>query len=957
MPTRIKYYRNGSGVKKNDNDDWYNGIPIKNVQNLLDTFKEELNKKRTTSTVTKTFDELLKNIKTNLQFQALRIAVLQRIDEIDDTETALEFDKEIETKITRENKFNATFIGERKEIEKRGEKRKRKEDEPDENDAALKSQTLEGEESKDETEKTPPSSPSPSNMEIDLQENSKRKREDQQQDENDAALKNQTIGGDESEDEIKEMENRLDKDDESEDEIKEMENRLDTEDAQDEDAADGEITQDIQEQDNEQEGEEQEILPELELTHPNEIQEKELVIVHDPVETVNTNDNATLPDSVVPQGEESVPVSSSTILPEEFNAQQKDIANQLQQQELAKELDTNEIDDSYQQDLTIEETPPHSFYGFDNNDKPIIVESIPTEIESRDLFNSAIRSAIANYIDPDVKFESIDDLIDSTISKLYSDDDDEIIDQQDEQEQQDQVSIIANPPTEDEQQDVEMKEIEQEKEKEVEDIEMKPPTKQMIRAQEKSRKLQDEEFEKERKKYQQRQKIINEIHHREFGQKPTPMMTDELEAKIENEKEISQRVSEYLSKITAKTISDLTNVKKSFVGIIKQGQVLTEFYSNAQDAPKTSKQKEISKEIRQIGIRQAIEKAIHDKVLKTNAEIVAEVADFTAKNLEKIKARLDPKYAISKYIYPSYRDPDTFNIVKYASDSDGNVIINKATGFPIIESISAVDRDDTKRLLQQKQAVDATDTPSPYFPKYGKQARRFFSKLEYNYLGRMFQSPAGQPRISLPKPNNLPGRVQELLSEMGESLEIKDTSIDRKKLFKQWMELEVLRNAYQRYNQFSDYNYNQDKKELGQDGTLVDPDATESAAKILQNITVQKLLDLLSNQKKQEINVQNQTLDEQGNIDSLKDKQQTTIARGENEMDVENEPSQVGAEIPKEPETNLNLWALKSNPSFNVFDGQKESSFFIKRPFAAFGGQNDEEEQKTSENKIQSAWV
>lgn len=885
---RFKYNRNGSGTYNNIDKEWYNGTPIKSIRSFVDEYNEIFSKKRNVNTTKAAFHRLLEEVENAKQFTALRIAVLQRLDTLEDSEAAHEFDIEIEKTIVSSDKFKVQVVGEeRQDHEKRGEKRKRDEEE-------------QGQVSKKRIEDIEPST---EEMDVEQEDSSlkslKRKPDDKS-----------------SESELEDYKEEEKVVEESQDETKET---------PEEPSIEKEKTQ--------------EQLPEINLTHPDEIAEVEPVQVNDPVSEVPTEDVPGLPDSVPPEGQDNPTPSTTIVTPTEFNKQQEEIVQQ-QQQELEEEKSFDDINNDYEDDLIEQdEEPPQSYLGFDNDEKSIIVESSPTPAEIQDMYNYCINEMIEKEFGG---YESIDDLIIRPEGELEID------------ESVPENSSIQAQPTET--QDIEMENVEEEEEEaknEIETVEMKEPSASDIKHQENERKRREKEAEKQRKMQEKEEKRIRQLQHENFGQKPDEMITDEYEKRKEKEMSQRDRVLNYINAIAVKELQYCMNQKKSYVGFIRQGRVLAEFYRKASDRPKIDKQQDIINETKKQGIKDTIRSYINKKLLLQNSDIIAEVADYTAKNIEKIKARLDPKFAISKYIYPSFRDPDTFNIVKYASDPDGNVIINKNTGQPIIQSISAVERDDTRKLLEQRQAVDATDTPSPYFPIYGKQARRFFSKLEYNYLGRMFQGPGGKPRASIPRPNDIKSRVQQLLLEMSSSLEMENPQIDHKKIFKQWVELEVLKNSYQRYNQYTDYNYNQDKKELGQDGTLVDPDATESAAKLLQNITVQKLLDLLSSQKKAEMDAGKASgnEDDPANINaSLKDKQQTEMAQQDSapdEMQVEKEPESVGAEIPNE--ANLNAWALKSESSFNVFGQKNENKkIFKKEIFPAFGGDPSEEETKTS---------
>jgi len=912
---RFKYNRNGSGTYNIDKE-WYNGTPIKSIRSLVDEYSEIFSKKRNVNTTKTAFFSLLQDVENAKQFTALRIAVLQKLDSLEDSDAAHEFDKKIEQEIVNNDKFKVQVVGQEREEkeQQKGEKRKREEEEQEESSKKRIEDKEMGIVQKDDAEET-------KEMDIEQKESNKRKPDDDLDDKQEEETENPPLE--------KETENLpLEKETENPPLEKETENpplEKETENPP-----------------------EKEILPEIELTHPDEIQEKTLVEVHDPVSEIQ-QDSPGLPDSVPPEGQDNPTPSTTIIAPTEFNKQQEEIVQQQQQENLEQEKSFDDINDDYEDDLIEEdEESPQSYLGFDNDEKSIIVDSMPTPNELQDIYNYCIQEMI------DKQFHGIDDIIqhNEMVAQEYKEEEEE------ETKEMDDFSTVPQPTEtqDDEMQDEEMENVEKE-EKEIEMVEMKEPSKSDIREQTNQRKKQTIQDQKRIKQEKTRQENTDRLHNEIFGQQSEPMMTDEYEKQQYNNSTRAQRVENYLNAIVAKEFADLMNQKKSYIGFIRQGRVLTEFYRKASDNPKSSIQQNIANETKNQSVKDRIREYINKKLLLQNSDIIAEVADFTTKNLEKIKARLDPKFAISKYIYPSFRDPDTFNIVKYMTDPNGNVIINQNTGQPIIASISAVERDDTRKLLEQRQAVDATDTPSPYFPIYGKQARRFFSKLEYNYLGRMFQGPGGKPRPSIPRPNDIKSRVQQLLNEMGSSLEMSSPQVEHKKIFKQWVELEVLKNSYQRYNQYADYNYNQDKKELGQDGTLIDPDATESAAKLLQNITVQKLLDLLSSQKKAELDAGKASIneDDPANINaSLKDKQQTEMTQQDaapDDMQVEKEPESVGAEIPNE--ANLNAWALKSQSSFNVFGQMENKKMYKKEIFPAFGG-STEEETKT---QTMSAWV
>ena len=987
MPSKktLRFNVNGAGTNKKK-DDWYNGIINDSISDKYHTHAKNLSKLKNKA-IQDYFNHHIREINTPNEFNALRIAVLRKIDKDIDSITALKFDKIIKEKIETDKEINEKFIV---KFTGRGEKRKAEKDIDDTKHKAALVEEEKVEEEKVEEEKVEEEKVEEEKVkEMEIEEKEKEKinekfivkftgRGEKRKADTDiddtkhkaALVEDETIVEEEKveEEKVKEMEieekEKTDLDSRvqehfSKQEIEEIEKELDQYDKQDEIAdIEKELDQDDKKEEekknemdvdkpnekkiiqpviNKNENENENVFnDDIYHTEINDIPHEQVVMVDDPVVEIPIQDPENLPDDITPPGEQDN-VSTEVILPDDFNQQQDEVIQQQEQEQLEEDFDINEL----------EESNSTSWTGFDNDEHPITIEYTCTNTEVQELFLTTLEHVSQEY--KDINIETIDDLVSRKIIPPYH--------EQDEQPLQEQDVEMTQPPIEE---NATMENVEP-VERNVPDIEMKEPTKQMLKQQEINRKKQEQLDLKNRKAQQQEETKAQEISDLIQGKKdePSEMISDDYEKTLEKNRlkelqkisnfDVYQRdaLDNYLKNTVMKKVMDLTRAKHSAISSIRNGQVLSDFYLNASNFTKNKQQSDIVKETStQIKKEHDLaERYIKEKLLRRQSDIIAEVADFTSLNMKRIQANLDPKFAISKYIYPSFRDPDTFNIVKYASDPDGNVIINKNTGHPIIQSISAVNRNDSKRLLEQKAAVDATDTPSPYFPIYGKQARRFFSKLEYNYLGRMFQGPSGKARSSMPKPNNLPKEIQKLLNEMGQSLEIKEYSIDKKRLFKQWSELQVLKNSYQRYNQYTDYNYNQDKKELGQDGTLVDPDATESAAKLLQNITVQKLLDLLSQQKQQEIALTKPppSSDIPSNINaSLKDKQQQQGAAPDNIYDEPNQPKDVGADIPDEEtkegdwekDTNLNKWVEKATASFNLPTGK----LYKQSIFPAFGG-------------------
>lgn len=916
----IRFNRNGFGTRKQKDRDWFLGNPIKSVEKYLQEYQKSLNYIESKEGLENAYKDLLSSFEKKDKFikakiAALRIATLRKADDLDlDTrDVDIDYENKLQN-VLEEKDIRLVTTGERPQ-ETRGEKRLRKDE--DEEDEIKKQPRIEIQKDDEETKE----------MDVEEEEKKLKRKRLEPIDNADEGEESIFIDQDQSQAQVPDQddvqaEENLDQSTPNQEQNEELAN---------------------------EEEEEKESLKEIELTHPDQIVETERPFVQDPVEKVVTETEA-LPDDVIPQGQDVDDDEKETMMPNDFNQQQQDLAKQDQQNE--NDLpDYEDINSDYEDDVIEKgETKPYSYLGFDNAGMAVTITHKPTSNEVQDLYISAISKVVDNTINMDVDDPiQLEEIVQSILSPDIEEEEEKV---NDNLSRQDETNVIEKTKDKENVKDVDQNmDIEETSDRQdyqvEENVEMSEPSASQLRAQEKERKeilrqekIRQKKEEKEKLKKQKHDEAMEKIHSEIFGQKPIPIITDEDEAKqyTESMKLKKNRVLQYVNNIVTSSIKRIMDEKTEMVGQIKSGHAKSEFSLKATDRPATEEQKEIRKSV----IQQEIRDTIEAKQLQRTSDILAEVGDFTIKNIQRIQENINPRFAISKYIYPTYRDPDTYNIVKYRSDADGNVIIDKRTGHPIIESISAVDRDDTRKLLEQKKAVDSTDTPCPYFPIYGKPARRYFSKLEYNYLGRMFQGPGGKHRGSIPKPNNLKARVKELLKEMSSSLELKETNIKEKDLFKQWMELEVLKSSYQRYNQFSDYQYVQDKRELGEDGTLTDPDAMESAGKLLQNITVQKLLDLLAQQKRKELEELPNTEDRLPvTLSDLKDKQQEAEI-GQDEMDISKEPKDIGAEVPQEEETkeseiDLGTWAKKVDSQYQLQTPQ----VYRNKPFPAFGGDLD----------------
>lgn len=329
------------------------------------------------------------------------------------------------------------------------------------------------------------------------------------------------------------------------------------------------------------------------------------------------------------------------------------------------------------------------------------------------------------------------------------------------------------------------------------------------------------------------------------------------------------------------------------------------------------------------------ENAKNQRIMQLRMQAASDTAlsslEIYNSNSSKILEKIKTNPANRSLIVSSYRDPDTFNEIKYLTDANGDLILNEATGAPYIESISALKRDDAAKLIKQRRAVDGSDLPSNYYPMYGKQSKDFFSKNEYSFLGRQFVN--GKKLKSLPSPPNITGRIKELLDMIGGSVGIEDRSI-KEPVFKQWVELETLKNSYDNYTSTADYQYEQDKLSVDQDGSLVDENAMLSAAKILQNITAQQLIKAMS-AGQASLGAQEQSIRDEPTVapaEPIVDKQQETGEVEEGQMDVEKDPEQV-----RQESVNLSSWMNTSAKSYNP---PSRARIFEPTNFPAFGGED-----------------
>ena len=717
-----------------------------------------------------------------------------------------------------------------------------------------------------------------------------------------------------------------------------------------------------------------EILPDIPLTNPQDIGEKEAPVVEDPIQLVDQEAADTLPPGAVPEGEDAPQPTGENIDPATLQEQPVGgVAEEEEQQELPdyEDLSDIEVEDGYFFEDEGTASTPSTGDDF-TQDEAILVHFEATSGETQD---ALIRSMIDTAMDVSglsrrEAEEFVSDML-SMESSMDIDPQTEPLLEEEEKTSDDQESTMAIAP-ETEQGDVEQGDVEQqadmevdqetpEKESDAPDVDMKEPSKSLVNQQERERKKVDEtevkrnkqiqketiqkeketkQLDMDRVKRDKRLKVLNAHYASIFGREMTEGMKEDLNM----EKKTNDLIRVYMGRIALKTLAGLKEQRASVHSIINSGSAKSAFALDVLNKPIVSK--EINKEVDDQLVADTIRKSIYEGRLRSAGDIASEVAVFTRKNIERIREQLDPSNAISKFIYPTFRDPDTFNIVKYRSDADGNIIINKETGQPIIESISAMNRDDGKKLLDQRQAVDATDTPSPYYPIYGKQSRRYFSKNEFNYLGRMFQGPAGKARGTIPKPLNMASDIKTMLDEMSSALELEKVDVHHNKLYRQWSELQILKSSFHRYNQFAEYQYVQDKKELQTDGTLVDPDAMDSAAKLLQNVTVQKLLDLLASNKKNEMEQTSGAFNQASgtNVTDLKDKQmQGQPPPGPDDMDTSKTAQELGAEDLAEEETKesqgLNSWLRKAGGGW--YQGVAPLEVYKPGILSAWGGEDD----------------
>ena len=76
-----------------------------------------------------------------------------------------------------------------------------------------------------------------------------------------------------------------------------------------------------------------------------------------------------------------------------------------------------------------------------------------------------------------------------------------------------------------------------------------------------------------------------------------------------------------------------------------------------------------------------------ERIAKSEIGLVQDIIDRNHERIFKELAGIPPT---KRYLYPSVRDRDTFNLVLYDRDADGNIKVNTTTGAPIIKEMMKI---------------------------------------------------------------------------------------------------------------------------------------------------------------------------------------------------------------------------------------------------------------------------
>jgi hypothetical protein len=271
------------------------------------------------------------------------------------------------------------------------------------------------------------------------------------------------------------------------------------------------------------------------------------------------------------------------------------------------------------------------------------------------------------------------------------------------------------------------------------------------------------------------------------------------------------------------------------------------------------KETKLFQERRQRADTKAKDINVQNKLLRDQSRKAAEISmlsDNRMRNQKHIKSRLINERADKRFLYPSVVDKDTFNLVLYKRGADGQPIINRQTGAPVIEEVTSVTRNDAEKLKKQNAVVDAEDADtSPYFPLHGAPCKEFFSKSEFKVMGRKVDK-SGKLRVGLSSQTDVQSKIAKTLQLIGSSVGISEAVTTSKSHIemqnRELYELEAIRDAYVKYSNTTSYNYAIETiQEIDEEGKGED-DFT-SIREEIDRLTIAQLLEQLNKGEEEQI--------------------------------------------------------------------------------------------------------
>lgn len=239
-----------------------------------------------------------------------------------------------------------------------------------------------------------------------------------------------------------------------------------------------------------------------------------------------------------------------------------------------------------------------------------------------------------------------------------------------------------------------------------------------------------------------------------------------------------------------------------------------------------------------------------NKAMRSAREI-QEYNDFVMQQFDKLQSNFTLENANKKFLYPSLIDKNSRNVIEFAKDANGDYLRDPVTGGPIITSMWSVERDDAERLRQQRAVADGMIQKKPYFPIFGKAAKKFFSKAEYCQLARMMgQDGNPYPETIMRTEKTIDRKLNKLYAKLKKAMNLPPLPQDETKK-KVLLELQTLEQAFSQYSVSALYDYPNTLEQADQDNA--DKEQFESAVKTLEKITMGKLLQQLAERKASEI--------------------------------------------------------------------------------------------------------